>query len=53
MDDYFDCAFYEYNNHNHSDRVIGMLLLSKEGNCQKGHQDTLKEPQHDFRTIRF
>ena len=44
---------YGHNNHNHSDRVIGLLLLSQEGHCQKGYQNTLKEPQHDFRTIRF
>ena len=44
---------YGHNNNNHSDRVIGMLLLSKEGHCQKGHQDTLKESQHDFGTIGF
>ena len=39
---------YSHNNNNHSDRVIGMLLLSKEGHCQKGHQDTFKESQYDF-----
>ena len=44
---------YSHNNHNHSDRVIGLLLLSQEGYSKEGHQDTFKEPQYDFRTIRF
>ena len=39
---------YSHNNNNHSDCVIGMLLLSKEGYNEKRHQNTLKESQYYF-----
>ena len=39
---------YSHNNNNHSDSVIGMLLLSKEGYSEKGYQNTLKESQYYF-----